>query len=106
VTTQPQPTDETETLPTEEAQEAPVPGPTLTSQYGVQVDPRGGIVDRDFVGRQTPATFQFAGANLGGQSVGVCSQCGALVQERWQDQHTTFHGIVNGTANRIGMQTG
>ena len=85
----------------------PSPGvlPSVVDQQ-IAHQPPGGIVDRDYVGRSTSPVYVYAGATMAGESLFDCDQCRSLVKESGQSQHSVFHGILNGVANRIGMQTG
>jgi hypothetical protein len=65
----------------------------------------GGIIDRDFIGRRQDPIFSHVGS-MGGQNVYDCDQCGGLVREDRQNVHSAHHAVVNGAANRVGVQAG
>ena len=56
----------------------------------VQQDPLPSMEDRKKV-EFLPPHYDFAGANLGGQSVYVCGGCWALVLRDSQASHTDWH---------------
>lgn len=60
----------------------------------------GGIVDKDFVGTHAPVEFIFVGTSMGNE----CNQCGTMVRTSGEDQHRTFHGLVNGVLDYNGVQ--
>lgn len=42
-----------------------------------------------------PTLYDFSGGNLGGQGVGICRTCGALVRADDQGIHTDWHAALD-----------
>ena len=64
----------------------------MTDTQQPETQPDAQPVEQPVVEAQPIEVFYvFAGANLGGESLFLCTTCGALLQEPLQDTHTVWH---------------